>query len=355
MMLTLWLYAIIDGVAAATEIERLTTSHVAYRWIVGNLRPSHDVISRFRVGQGEGFAKTLNEVLARLLEAGLLELDVVAQDGTRLRASACAPSFRSAPALVDCREHARLHLKAVLAQADDPSLTTMMKAAREAKARDYLARVEAAIEALSTLPEKKAGEPRASTTDPDARVMKMGDGGFRPAYNVELAVAGSEMGGPRAIVGVQVTNVGSDMGSLTPMADDVEKRTGQKPKTVLADSNHFKRSDLDELKDRGITPVVPPPRPRKQKGKVAPSHATVAVRQPTIEEWRAAAMTTGQRELYRRRASLSEHANATLKGSYRLDRLLVRGLPRVTATIGLYALCFTLHQNIGALARLIAG
>lgn len=348
MMLVLWLYAIIDGVAAATEIEELTRSHLAYRWIVGDLRTSHDVISRFRVEQGEGFSKVLSEVLARLLEAGLLDLDVVAQDGTRLRASAGAPSFRTAPALDDCREHARLHLKAVLAQAKDPELSQTMKVVREAKAREYAARVEAAIEALSTLPANKKHEPRASTTDPDARVMKMGDGGFRPAYNVQLAVAGSEMGGPRAIVGVLVTKVGSDMGSLTPMANDVEKRTGSRPATVLADSNHYKISDLDEVERLGTRPVVPPPRPRKKTG-------AAAEEQPTVDEWREQEMSPADRQLYRRRASLSELANAALKGTYRMDQLLVRGLPRVTATITLYALCFTLHQNIGRLASLIAG
>ena len=364
MMLVLWLYAIIDGVAAATEIEELTRSHVAYRWIVGGLRTSHDVISRFRVEQGEGFSKVLSEVLARLLEAGLLDLDVVAQDGTRLRASAGAPSFRTAPALEDCREHAALHLKAVLAQGKDPHLSQTMKVSREVKAREYAARVEAAIEALSTLPANKKNAPRASTTDPDARVMKMGDGGFRPAYNVQLAVAGSELGGPRAIVGVIVTNVGSDMGSLTPMANDIEKRTGSRPETVLADSNHYKLSDLEEVERLGTRPVVPPPRPRKGSAIVksdntkspAPIAGTVPVeKQPSVDEWRDEAMSPADRQLYRRRASLSELANAVLKGSYRMDQLPVRGLARVTSTITLYALCFTLHQNIGRLANLIAG
>lgn len=347
MMLVLWLYAIIDGVGSAMAIERLTTAHVAYRWIVGDLRPSHDVISRFRVHQGEAFSKVLAEILARLLEAGLLDLDVVAQDGTRLRASAGAPSFRSAPALEECREHARLHLAAVISQANDPELSPAAKATRIAKARDYAARVEAAIQALATLPENKTGEPRASTTDPDARVMKMGDGGFRPAYNVQFTVAGSEEGGPRTIVGVVVTNVGSDMGSLTPMADDVESRTGERPKKVLADSGHFKRSDLAEVEKKGTKPIVPPPRPRKKDGESDRERLSV-------DEWRDAAMPIGDRRLYKRRPSLSELANAALKGTYRLDRLLVRGLPRVMSTILLYTVCFNIHQNINKLATMVA-
>jgi transposase len=353
MMLVLWLYAIIDGVAAATEIERLTTSHVAYRWIVGDLRPCHDVISRFRVSQSEAFSKALNEILAQLLRAGVLDLDVVAQDGTRLRASAGSASFRTAPALEECREHARLHLHAVLAQADDPELSQTMKIARLAKARDYQERVEAAIVALETLPKEvkgpkaRKGERRASTTDPDARNMKMGDGGFRPAYNIQLAVAGKETGGPRTIVGIQVTNVGSDMGSLTPMANDVEARTGQLPGAVIADTNHFKRADMRAMEERGIHPIVPPPRPR-------PTTATGEQR-ISVDDWRKAQMSPEDQQIYRRRASLSELANAVLKGTYRLDRLLVRTLPRVTSTILLYSLCFTLHQNLKKLTGMISG
>ena len=341
MILTLWLYAMIEGVGSAREIERLTRAHVGYRWIVGDIGVAHETLSQFRAHQGEAFSQALNEVLARLLQAGLLDLDVVAQDGTRIRASAGAPSFRSAPALEECREHARLHLKAVLVQGNDPAVSIAVQAARVAKARDYANRVEAAINALSTLPESNEN-PRASTTDPDARVMKMGDGGFRPAYNAQLAVAGSEDGGPRAIVGVLVTNVGSDMGSLAPMADDVKERTGELPRKVLADSGHFKIADMAKLKERGVKPIVPPTRSRKQCKKIG------------VDEWRDAVMTHGDRRSFRRRSSLAEHANAVLKGPYRLDKLLVRGLPRVTSVVILYSLCFTLHQNMDRLAKLIA-
>jgi transposase len=339
MLLTLWLYAIIDGVGSAREIERLTKEHAAYRWIVGNLSVAHETLSQFRAHQGEAFSKALNEILARLLEAGLIDVDVVAQDGTRIRASAGAPSFRSALALAECREHAALHLKAVLAQGDAPEVSKTAHATRVAKALDYQQRVAQAKAALLTLP-LSTSTPRASTTDPDARVMKMGDGGFRPAYNAQFVVAGSEEGGPRAIVGVRVANIGSDMGSLEPLVNDVEARTGKLPKKVLADSNHFKHSDIAAVVARGVEAVVPPPRPRGETDKIS------------VEEWRNAKMSPENRQAFRRRASLAEHANAVLKGSYRLDRLLVRGLPRVTSTITLYCLCFTLHQNIKRLIDL---
>jgi transposase len=270
MMLTLWLYAISQGVGSAREIERLTTSDNAFRWIVGNLRPSHDVIAKFRVDHGAAFDQMLTDVLAVLDHKDLLPMGTMAQDGTRVRASASAPSFRSDGGLKECREHAALHLKAVLADADNPEISAAAHAAREAGARDYQRRVEDAIATLQELPPKKdGGEVRASTTDKDARVMKMADGGFRPAYNIELGVVGKKMGGPRAIVGVRVTNLGTDIGSVLPMQDDVIRRVGRAPAVVIADSNHFKIDDVNELERRGILPVIPPPRSRGGNGSTA--------------------------------------------------------------------------------------
>jgi hypothetical protein len=192
------------------------------RWIVGDLKVSHHALSAFRVGHGGARDTLMTDVLASLMHKGVLSLRLVAQDGMRVRASASAPSFRSYGSLLACREQAALHLKAVLAAADDPEVSATQKAAREAAARDFQERVEEAITTVQGLQKSRAADKvaRASTTDPEARVMKMADGGFRPAYNVRMATAGSAMGGPRTIVGVQVTNVGSDMGSVRPMLDE---------------------------------------------------------------------------------------------------------------------------------------
>jgi len=215
MKLTLWLYAISQGIGSAREIARLTVTDAAYtpsggvmhpRWIVGDLEVSHHALSAFRVGHSEALDTLMTDVLASLMHKGVLSLQLVAQDGMRVRAWASAPSFRSYGSLLACREQAALHLKAVLAAADDPETSAAQKAAREAAARDFQRRVEEAITTVKDLQKgRSADKPaRASTTDPEARVMKMADGGFRPAYNVRMATAGSEMGGPRTIIGVQV-------------------------------------------------------------------------------------------------------------------------------------------------------
>src|SRR3954471_12314516 len=241
MKLTLWLYAISNGVGSAREIARLIASDDGYRWIVGDLEVGHHTLSAFRVNHGAALEQLMTDLLASRMHKGVLSLELVAQDGIRIRAAATAPSFRRLESLLECREQAALHLKATLANADDPELTHGQRAAREAGARDFQRRVEEAISMVTELqktrrPSEK--EARVSTTDAEARVMKMADGGFRPAYNVCMATAGSPLGGPRTIVGVQVTNVGSDMGMITPMLAEIERRTGQLPKTLLADANH---------------------------------------------------------------------------------------------------------------------
>jgi len=337
MLLTLWLYAISRGVGSAREIARLTETDLAYRWITGEMRVSHQLLSRFRVGHGEILEQLMTDVLAALLHKGLLSLQMVAQDGTRVRASASAPSFRSETALEQCLQQAQLHLKAVLAQADDPELTMAQKAAREAGARDFQRRVREAIATVAQLQPSGTSKPRASTTDPEARVMKMPDSARAwPGYNVQLAVAGSPMGGPRTIVGVRVTNVGSDMNSLTPMLDDIERRTGRLPPQLLADANHTGHDDIRAVAARGVELLVPVPQRTRNSRK---AHDKV------ISDWLARMQTPEAKRTMRARASLCELANAHFKDRFGLGRILVRGAPKVTCVALLGALTFNLLQH----------
>jgi transposase len=137
MQMVLWLYAISVGVGSAREIERRTRTDTAFEWIVADQKVSHDTLSVFRVEHGAALDGLMTDVLGVLLHKGLLSLDLVAQDGTRVRASAAAPSFRREASLEECREQAALHVKAVLLEQDDPQTTGAEKRARLAAALDY--------------------------------------------------------------------------------------------------------------------------------------------------------------------------------------------------------------------------
>lgn len=345
MLLTLWTYAISQGVGSAREIERLIESDRAFGWIVGDAPVSHHVLSRFRIGHREALDKLMTDILAALVHAGVLSLRLVALDGMRVRAAAAAPSFRTEESLLECREQAELHLKAVLAQADDPELSAAQQAARERGAREFQRRIEEAITAVQELrTARSASQPaaRASTTDAEARVMKMGDGGFRPALNLRTATAGSELGGPRTIVAVDVTNVGSDMSAMTPMLAQVEQRTGTLPETVLADANHANHDAIVSATESNVEVLVSVPK-RSQLSGAQGDH------RPAIEQWKARMQTERGKELYRARAGLCEWTNAHVAGRFGLRQFLVRGLEKATCVALLAAITSNLTQHLATL------
>lgn len=342
MLLTLWLYAISEGIGSGREIERRLKTDPAFQWIVGDQSVGRTKLNEFRVSHRVALDKIFTDVLAVLLHKQLLSLDLVAQDGTRVRASASAPSFRRAESLEACREQAQLHLRAVLAEDDDEADLRARKA-REAKAREHAERVEAAIAAVKQLDNgHRDSKPRASTTDPEARVMKMPDGGFRPAFNVQLATAGSPEGGPRTIVGARVTNVGSDMGSVKPMLDDIAQRTGRLPETLLADANHASFEDIKDAAARGVEALVSVPK-RSKNAKAQ------AERAPEIEAWLKRMETDESKEKFRARASLCELTNAHAKSRFALSTLLVRGIEKVTCVVLLTALVSNLLAHAPSL------
>lgn len=345
MQLVLWMYGISTGIGSARELARRTTTDAAFQWIVGDQSVCHDKLSEFRRSHGAAFDKLLSDVLGVLLHKGLLSLDLVAQDGTRVRASASAPSFRREASLEECRNQAALHVKAVLAEVDDPESTAAEKAARLAAARDYQRRVDEALSVVKELRKQRKDTPRASTTDADARVMKVADGGFRPGYNVQMATAGSPMGGPRTIVGVLVTNVGSDMGSVTPMLDQVERRTGELPKVLLADANHAKHECIRECARRGVEVLIPVPERPQSAGPQADADEAV-------EAWRERMTTEGAKRTFRARASLCELPNAHLKQRQGHAQVLVRGLSKVTCVALLCALSANLVAHAASLLAL---
>jgi len=347
MLLTLWLYAVTQAVGSAREIERLTKRDAAYRWVVGDLDVSHHTLSRFRVSHGEALNTLMTDILAALLEKGLLSLDVVGQDGTRIRAAASPPSFRTYGSLLECRQQAALHLKAVLAAADDPEYTRAQHTARAAAARDYQERVEAAITTVTELQKQRSPKDdpaRASTTDAEARVMKMPDGGFRPGYNVQYAVAGSPMGGPSTVVGVKVTNIGSDMGSLLPMVEQVDERTGDRPTALLADSGHAKHEDIVDTRNLGVDVLVPPKKTAKTIEQLKLEGAA-----PQVIAWRERMESDEAKKLYRARAGLVELNNAHQKTHHGIEQVLVRGTAKVTCVILFHVIASNLLQHASRL------
>jgi transposase len=350
MLLTLWLYGLSEGVNSAREIERLCEAHAAYRWICGGVSVNYHTLSDFRTESGAALDELMSQVLAVLMHKRLLKLYRVAQDGTRVRASAGSASFRRKRTLERCLKEARAHLAALAREAEQQNSgpTARVEAARQRAAREQAQRVEQALEELEQMGAAKAqarnhpqrkGEVRASTTDPEARVMKLGDGGFAPAYNLQFATDTES----RIIVGVRATNSGVDSQQLEPMQDQIERRTKATPKQHLADGGYLNFAAFEHSAQRGIEVFSPPRQHRTYKIdplEVQPNDSSA------IADWRRRMASPEGQAIYQQRAATAETVNADLKTWRGLDRLMLRGITKVLIVATWSALAYNLMRSI---------
>lgn len=351
ILLALWIYATSDGVGSAREVARLCLAHDAYRWICGGVSVNHHALSDFRVENGAALDALMTEVLAVLMRQGIVTLRRTAQDGMRVRASAGASSFRREPSLVACLKEAGARVQQLRTELEQPdrgsASSARARAALERAAREREARIQRAIEELpkARASKKKADEAKArvSTTDAEARVMKMADGGFRPAYNVQLNTDVDS----RVIVGVAVTNVGTDMQQMEPMLEQTEKRTGRRPHEHLVDGGFTKLEAIDAATEAGTCVYAPVPTPRVEG--IDP-HEPKLNDSDAIAEWRIRMGTEEAKEIYKQRASTAETVNADLRCHRGLDRLLVRGTDKVTCVALWAAITYNMLRWIDLMA-----
>jgi transposase len=347
ILLGLWVYATSDGEGSAREIWRLTQMHAAYRWICGGVDVGYHTLSDFRSLRGDVLNALITQVLALLMKQDLVDLSRVAQDGTRVRASAGASSFRREQTLQVLMQEAREHLEAVTREATDPAISARRAAAIKRGAQQRVDRLEAALAQIPEVTEtkKRSGAkdatPRVSTTDADARVMKMGDGGFRPALNVQFATTTDKA---RAIVGVEVTNRGSDAGLSTPMLQQIEQRTGVRPTEMLVDGGYSQHEAIDQAARQDVTVFAPVPKPRK--GDTRDPHAPRESDSEAVAAWRKRMGTEEAKEIYKQRAATAETVNADAKRHRGLDRFAVRGLPKAVGAASLFVLTYDMLRLI---------
>lgn len=346
ILLALWLYATLRGLGSARELNRQCQAHVAYRWICGGVSMNYHTLSDFRGQHVALLDRLLTESVASLMAEGLVTLDRVAQDGMKVRASAGAASFRRQPTLEEAlaaAEEQVAQLKAEL-EADPAGSKTRQQAARQRAAEERAERIAAALAQVPQIAAGKKpqdrGQARASTTDADARVMKMGDGGFRPAYNVQLATATDS----QVITGVDVTNSGGDQGQMQPMVEQHEQRYDQTPDEMLVDGGFAKKDDITAVSPPHGKTTVYAPVQKSKKNDIDP-HAPRDGDSPAVKDWRARMATDEAKEIYKERAATAECVNAQARNRGLL-RFLVRGLQKVKAVALLYALAHNLIRAV---------
>lgn len=344
ILMALWLYGTIEGVGSARGLDRLTKEHVAYQWICGGVGVNYHTLSDFRVRHDEVLDELLTQSVAALMKEGLVELKRVAQDGMKVRASAGASSFRRKKTLRECQRQAREQVRELRQELEeDPTAGTRReRAARERAARERAERVNRALERARELEKEKSKKKdkegvRASTSDPQARVMKMGDGGWRPAYNVQLASDTPS----QVIVGVEVTNQGNDQGQIEPMMDQLQERYDAVPAETLVDGGYTAHADLEAVTGR-TTVYAPVPKP---KDPAVDPHRPKPTDSPAIAQWRKRMKTARAKRIYRERAATAECVNAQARNRG-LVRVLVRGIEKVRAVALWYALAHNVRRML---------
>lgn len=359
ILLSLWLYATLEGVGSARALDRLCTQHLAFMWLCGGVSVNYHLLADFRVQHGEVLDQLLTHSVAVLRQEGLVDLERVAHDGMRVRASAGAGSFRRREKLEIFLGEAKQQVQRLREELDsDPAACNRRRRAAQARAaRERMQRLEQALEELKKVEasrEKREkgskDKARTSSTDPEARKMKMPDGGFRPAYNAQLATDT----GSGIIVGVDMTNAVSDGGQMGPMIDEIDERHHKVPDAYLVDGGFATKDDITYATERGTTVYAPVREEEKKRAAGKDPFAPQKGDTPAVSAWRHRMGTPEAQTLYRLRAATAEWANAQARNRG-LYQVRVRGLAKVQAVLLLYALVHNLRQSLVLRAALGAG
>ena len=358
ILTALWLYATLRGIGSARELNRRSgeRGEVPFQWICGGVSVNYHTLSDFRTQRAEWLDGVLTQSVAALLEQELVEMDRVAQDGMRVRASAGASSFRRKPTLEECLADAEAQVEALKTELEtDPAAANRrQQSARKRAAEERRDRVKAALERIPAAEAKKKKDEkdkaRVSTTDPEATVMKMGDGGFRPAFNVQFATDTKT----QVITGVEVTNCGSDQGEMLPMVEQHQERYDQVPGEYLVDGGFAKKDDIEQLDpdpddetSAGTTVYAPVQKPKKD---TRDPHQPRAQDSPKIAAWRTRMGTDEAKQIYQERASTAECVNAIARNRG-LRQFNVRGLAKAKAVILWYVIAHNLMRAVALRAE----
>lgn len=344
------LYATVEGISSGREIARRCTQgvHLDFQWICGGVPVNRDMICAFRVAHGDVLNQVLTDSVTGLMKEGLVDLNLVALDGMRVRASAGKSSFRRAPTLKEFHKVAQEQVDRLDREAKEKEnasvATAQQEKARKRAAEERAQRIEQALNHVAEIAknkeDRKKGEgvkARASMTDPEARVMKMANGGYDPGFNVQFCTdAGSHI-----IVGVDVNNIGSDAGLTPPMLDQIKERYDRAPRAMLTDGGYSTKDDIEQAAAAGVTLYTPVKEEEKKRKKGINPFEPLPKDSKALGEWRQRMGDPESKEIYKKRAATAEYSNAQAR-NHGMHQFRVRGTEKVKVIAVWYALALNL-------------
>ena len=243
LLVALWIYAYSEGINAAREIARQCAWEPGFQWLTGLEEVSYHTLSDFRVDHKEALDGIFVDVLALLSTEGLVDIKRVMQDGTKIKAQASGNSYRRRETIEEHRQLAREQVEAM----GDPrseELSQRVGKARQRALREKLERLERACQEIEKIEEQRKATDtpaRVSESDPEARIMKQGQGGFASSYNIQVSTDASN----KIIVAVAATQAGTDDGQLEDGLNRVEANTGQRPEQMVVDGAYIKNANVE--------------------------------------------------------------------------------------------------------------
>jgi transposase len=413
LLISMWVYAYSRGISSAREVSRRCQFEPAFQWLCGLEPVNHHTLSDFRVRHDGALKELFVQLLAVLSAEGLVSLERVMHDGTKIRADASRKSFRKEEALQAQLEEARAQVEQLSVEQDQES--ARHRAAQQRAVREREQKVQEALKQLEQIRQAKAGteqkeQARASSSDPQARVMKQPGGGYAPSYNAQISTEASH----KIVVGVEVTQQGNDYAQLMPAVAQIQENLNATPKQMVVDGgftcrenivntdaagidlvgnlpqegamsaaslcrgdrrNEFSRADFqyDEAQNVFRCPagqLLSATGQRKQCGALehlyrAPAAACQACplkaqccprtarrmltrveETAQVQRFRQKMQTAQAQEIYRQRAGVAEFPNAWLKEKLGLRRFRVRGLAKVRCEALWGCLTYNIQQWI---------
>lgn len=354
ILVALWLYATDEGIGSARELERRCYDCDPFKWLRGGVDVNYHTLSDFRTSHQEWLQRQVVTNIATLRAEGLAHLDKLGQDGMRVRASAGSDSFKKAECLENLLDEAQqIWNRLQQAFEQETNLSAREEAAQERAARERIERIKQAQVEVQQLAEqrerRKKGDgaaTRASTTDPEARRMKMGDGGTRPAYNVEFSTDLDSL----VIIAADVVNLGSDAGQMEPMVQKIEAEQGPLPEHAeyYVDGGFPTQKDIESVGKRNILVFSPVKEADKQIEKGKDPYVPKPGDTPHVAAWRQRMGTADAKQKYKQR-SKTEWPNAESRNRG-LQQFLVRGLKKVRSVV----MWFVLIHNLLRMVKLRA-
>jgi transposase len=368
LLVALWLYACIRGIGSARELARRCEESAPFRWLCGDVSVNHRLLSDFRTDHGAALDQLFTQVIASLVDQELVSVSRISQDGVRVRVSAGAASFRREERLRKLLAESQKHVEQLRRQVDEPeqlsAAAARKKRAQRQAAEDQQRRLQQALAQLPELQQRqqerveRAGqgaygqkirekELRVSSTDPEARKMKMPNGGYHPAFNVQLASDPQS----RAIVGVEVSNQEYDsVGLSEPMREQVERRSGRKVGQHLLDGGYLNNQDIERAHEQSVELFLPPKGARTEKNRGRELEVK-AKDSPAMRAWKERMSSEEGRNIYKQRGSTSETVNADLRTYRGLTQFTVRGLHKARCVALWCALAYNVMHFAAALLK----